>query len=297
MNPGLSTRDVIERATLDSEVVIRNWAFQSASKVVPENWARLRERASRDTYSPIRRIAFASLEAEADLDGDRFLPFLLDPSGPIRASCQAVMEQRFQQSAAEFYRKEISNGSSHAIKICIEGLTETGDRSDALAIARLLSNGSARTRCAVLRSLRALKSDGTLDLESLLTSDVPSVAREAALSLLARNNTPTYTVWQKSLQNPNSRVWLAILKVLGSAEKWTRFHIYCDAASNSNARISAYAVDRLQRWILSYNRSFSQPSLGEATVLRESFQQVREKLPSHLVRELDFTLEAALGEH
>jgi hypothetical protein len=275
--------------------VVRKWAFQLASSVVPEDWARLRVRASRDSFSPIRRIAFESLEAEPNWEAEHFLPFLLDQSPSNRVRAQALIEKRFKQSAAEFYRNEILRGSWRQTRICVAGLAETGDRSDCHAMTRLLSDGSALTRCVVLRALRALKSDGDLDLGSMLATEVPSVAREAALSLLAQNSMPGYGLWQRSLQNPDPRVWLAILKVLNRTGKWTRLHVYVDAANISDAQISAYAVEQLQWWLVGYNRSFAQVASEERQNLLESFERVRAKLPAALVRDLDFVFQILPG--
>ena len=174
------------------------------------------------------------------------------------------------------------------------GLAETGDKSDGPAIARLLSNGSALTRCVVLRSLRALKSDDHLDLGSFIAREVPSVAREAALSLLAQRSIPGYTVWLQALQNSDPRVWLAVLKVFGRAGKWTRLHVYVDAANIGDSRIFAYAVEQLQWWIAGYNRSFARVAPEERQDILESFERIQGRLPVALARELDFILKSSI---
>ena len=200
--------------------------FSSAVTIAPQIWRRLRERASKDSDSPIRRIAFESLEVESNVEAARFFPFLLDRSTIIRRSCQSLIDTRFQGSAVDFYRNAIGATPARLIDICVSGLTETGDSSDAFAIATLLPSTSSRTRCAVIRGLRALKSDHNIDLFALVAADVPSVAREAGISLLVQNSMLADVVWEQSLKNPDSRVCLAVLRLLRRAGKWAQIRIY-----------------------------------------------------------------------
>jgi hypothetical protein len=293
VNPAFSPAEVIEQASTDRDVVVRKWAFLSAVVIVPQDWPRLRELAVADPYSPIRRIAFESLEAEPNVQATQFFPFLLDRSAGIRRACQSLIGSRFQGSAVDFYRNAIGVASARTIDICVLGLTETGDHSDAFAIARWLPSSSSRTRCAVIRGLRTLKADHDIDLLALVAAEVPSVAREAAISLLVRDSMPAYVLWQQCLKNPDPRVWLGILKLLPRTGKWAQIRVYMGAVNIGENRISAYAVEQLQRWVDRYNRSFAQPTSSDWKILEETFERVRGGLPSDLTRELSFLLQTA----
>jgi hypothetical protein len=177
--------------------------------------------------------------------------------------------------------------------ICVLGLAETGDSSDAFAIAELLPSRSSRTRCAVLRALRALKSDDDIDLLALVATDVPSVAREAGISLLMRDRSHIHVVWQHSLKNPNRRVRLRIIELVQHTGKWAQIRVYMDAAKMGDERVSAYAVEQLQRWVVGFNRSFVQPTSSERRDLEATFEGVRGALPPGLARELSFVLRAS----
>lgn len=144
-NPAFSPEDVIEDASRDRDVLVRKWAFLSAAKIVPQNWPSLRERATSDLYFPIRRIALESLEAEPNAEASRFYPFLLDRSAAIRRSCQALIGTRFRGLATDFYRSTLGDAPVRSMDICVLGLAETGDGSDAFAIAELLPSRSSRS--------------------------------------------------------------------------------------------------------------------------------------------------------
>jgi hypothetical protein len=293
-NPGLSPAEVIEKAATDEDVLVRKWVFLYVATVARLNWPRLREFAFADPYAPIRRIAFESLEAEHDVPAARFVPFLLDRSAAIRRSCQSLVQTRFSLSPAELYRKAIEAVSAATIDICVLGLAETGNGTDAITIASFISSASARTRCAVIHCLRALKKDREINLLTLLWSDVPSVAREVITSLFARGSMPIDVIWKESLKNPDSRVWLAVLKLVLKAGKWAQLRVYLDAVNLGDSRISPYAVGQLQHWVDRYNKSFAQPADSDRMILVESFENVRGELPSALSRELDFLIQTVL---
>jgi hypothetical protein len=291
-NAAFQPDEVIDKATSDPDVMVRMWAFKSAAKI-PNCWRSLRERALDDPYSPIRRIVFESLEADPETPLSSFVAFLVDPSAAIRHSCQHLIDTRFNGSSAAHYRSAVDRSTGQAASICVRGLAETGNVDDAEAIAGLISRASARTRSEVVRALRKLSADRELDLIVVLRMDVPSVAREAAHSLLLSRAIPAIDVWRECLRNPNTRVWLAVLRLFRHAGKWAQMQVYLEASAHRDPLVSAFAVERLQRWIEGSNRSFTRPSASDRATLPFLFNRIRGKLPSALERELSFVLETA----
>jgi HEAT repeat protein len=291
-NAAFQPEDVLDKATSDSDVLVRMWAFESAVKM-PICWRSLRERARNDPYSPIRRIAFESFEADPKTPLSSFVAFLTDPSAAIRHSCQHLIDTRLNGSSAEHYRSALNQSTGQAASICVRGLAETGTVDDAKAIAGLISTASARTRSEVVRALRRLGADRELDLIAILKTDVASVAREAAHSLLLSRAIPAVDVWRECLQNPNARVWLAVLKVFRLAGKWAQMQVYLEASANRDLFVSEFAVEQLQRWVEGSNCSFAQPTANDRATLPFLFDRIRGKLPSALERELSFVLETA----
>jgi HEAT repeat protein len=291
-NAAFQLHEVLDRATLDPDVMVRMWAFESAVKI-PNSWRGLRERALNDPYSPIRRIVFASLEVDPETALSSFVAFLMDPSAGIRQSCQHLIDTRFNESSAAYYRSVLHGSTGQAASICVRGLVETGNVDDVKAIAELISRTSARTRSEVVRALRKFGADRELDLTAVLKMDVPSVAREAAHCLLLSRAVPAVDVWRECLHNPEPRVWLSVLKLFRHAGKWAQVQVYLEASAHADPLVSAFAIERLKRWVEGFNRSFVQPSGSDRTTLPLLFDRIRRKLPSVLERELGFVLETA----
>jgi HEAT repeat protein len=291
-NAAFQPDEIIDKASLDSDVIVRMWAFESAAKL-PTCWRGLRDRALEDPYPPIRRIAFDSLESDPETRLSSFVGFLLDPSAPIRHSCQHLIESRFDRSPAAHYRSALDGSTGQAASICIRGLAETGNVDDARAIAGLISRASARTRSEVVRALRRLGADQDLDLIAVLRTDVPSVAREAAHSILLSRAIPAVEVWRACLQNPKTRVCLAVLRLFRHAGKWSQMQVYLEASAHGDPAVGAFAVELLRRWIEGSNRSFAQPSASDRNALPVLFDRIRRELPAALERELSFVFETA----
>jgi HEAT repeat protein len=226
--------DVIALALNDPDVVVRKWAFTAGAELLPQERVEMTKRAARDSYGPIRRLAFETIKAEPIWRKEDFEPFLLDRSTPIRKSCQIAIEKRFGIVPADFYRARLQDRTSGHVEVSVLGIAETGNRQDETMIAALLTNRSAKIRCTVLRALRILSAEPDSDtLRNTVSGDVPSVAREAALSLIAGRVAPAESIWIAASKNPDHRVRAGILKLFRSVGKWMQIRLYLDAATDS----------------------------------------------------------------
>jgi len=136
--PQLLVADVVTEAIRDDDVVVRRWAFTAGAEMVPDDRIALREQAARDSYAPIRRLAFEAVTVDpasrlCDLEF-----FLFDRSALIRRDCQAVMAKRFGFSAADFYRASLKTIKAKQAEVAVLGIAETGGKQDAPTITELL---------------------------------------------------------------------------------------------------------------------------------------------------------------
>jgi HEAT repeat protein len=293
-NPALTVDDVIEQAIGDPDVIVRKWAYTASRSLLPASEEALRLRAAEDPYGPIRRIAFDAFAANPSARPEDVMPFLFDRSAAIRRDCQTEISNRIGKSAAEFYRTRIQNHSSKNADISVLGLAETGTRDDAVMIAALLGSRSARVRRAVVRALRILAANGyEATLLRVVSSDVPSVAREAAFALLCSRAVPADGVWAEAKKNGDRRVRSGVLKLLKNAGKWQQLQFFLEASADSDLNLSELAIGMLSAWMQNSNSSFVQPSTTDTEMSLRPLESVRRCLPAPLVHQLEFILQTA----
>lgn len=289
-NPAFSPSDVIQQALLDHDVIVRKWAFTEGRLLPPPSESELMGRAAHDSYSPIRRIAFDAFVPKASSSIEEVSPFLYDRATSIRLACQSLLE-RIGHPPAAFYRDALRAPVSRTTHICILGLAETGDRSDTALIAPMLAGRSARVRRAAIRALRTLRADGQQAiLRRLVSSDVPSVAREAASSLLAAREVPASGVWADALANPNKRVPVSVLGLMWRAGKWEQLRLYLQAVALTQPKLVESGIGMLALWLKRFNRTFVQPAPSDTASLRSLMNSARSQMPQSLSSDLDFIL-------
>jgi hypothetical protein len=292
-NPGFPTKMIVERALIDSDVIVRKWAFSAGNEGLSERErAALMRRAENDSYRPIRRIAFEAAVADPFSSLSGLKPFLLDGSAAIRRECQSVMSKRQEEGPAAFYRAEIHNPNAKMAAVAVVGLAETGERTDATLIAEMLAGHSARVRRAAVRGLRLLGVVGQeAALLRLVSSDVPSVVREAAFTLLSTRGVLAEHVWSEAERNVDRRVLLVVLKLLNRAAKWQQLRIYLHAANSTDPNLAECAVAALASWLRKYNSTFVQPSADDTSASLALIEALGSCLPERLAEELKFILQ------
>jgi hypothetical protein len=130
-------------------------------------------------------------------------------------------------------------------------------------------------------------------LLQLVAEDVPSVADEAARTLLSLRLVPAQSVWAAALNNNEARVRRGLLKLFARTSKWQQLPICLQAAADSDPDVSERATVMLCRWVDRSNRSFVPPSSTETERSRELLANVRNPLAPRLIRDLDFILRTA----
>ena len=293
--PRLPVADVVAQAVRDQDVVVRRWAFAAGAELPPDDRIALREQAARDSYPPIRRLAFRDLAEDSGSSLSDFEFFLLDRSAPIRRECQAAVAKRFAFSPANFYRAQLQASHARQIEAAVLGIAETGGPEAAADIVGLLDHRSARVRRAVIRATRAVGAKlSSVVLLNKIASDRPSVAREAALALLAERTVAAEQIWGEAKKNPDHHVRTASLNVLRTASKWAQVRIFLDATGDSEPSVSCRAAELLAVWAHRFNVNFTQPTAEDKLALSNALAKLPDVLPRALSRELTFLIETSL---
>lgn len=126
---------------------------------------------------------------------------------------------------------------------------------------------------------------------TLLSSDVLSVAREAALLLL--RNTPADSVWAAAARNPNPGVRGGVLSYLGKAGKWSQFRLLLQATGDTEPSVSAKAILMLELWVKRFNASFARPGSTDRALIPGLYASASKRFSPALNRELAFIIENA----
>jgi hypothetical protein len=159
---------------------------------------------------------------------------------------------------------------------------------------KLLANRSARVRRSVIRALRILGAEGNeATFLEVVSTDVPSVAREAAFTLLSGRTVPVDTVWTKALANTDLRIRISVLKLLKNAGKWEQLRFYLQAAAGSDPGLAERALGMLSQWLEKFNSSFVQATISDLEACVELTEAARRHLPASVVRQLDFILKTS----
>lgn len=289
-NPGLNTRSLLERAVLESDVVIRSWAFASGP-TLPDtseiDWIRL---AAGDTYAPIRQRAFDAL-VRNEASSEELSKFLFGRHAGIRRACQALCSDRFGLASVRVYLAALSDMNSKRTETAARGLAETGSREDGQTLLGLLNHPSARVRSAAIHALGVLAVEHVEKrlLESI-SSDSRSVAREAASVLLLSKLASPGTIWAAAKRNPHDKVQLVVLRQMWRAGKWIQLRLYLDAATTVDAELAECALERLVVWESQFNRTFVQPSASESAELLNLFYKAQSRLPADLAKRIAFII-------
>jgi hypothetical protein len=127
----------------------------------------------------------------------------------------------------------------------------------------------------------------------VISTDVPSVAREAAFTLLSGRTVPADVVWAKALTNTDLRIRMSVLKLLKNAGKWEQLRFYLQATADSDPGLAERALGMLSQWLEKFNRSFARATISDLEACVELTEAARRRLPASVARQLDFILKTS----
>ena len=285
---GVDVRVIIEQGLRTQDTMIRLWAARKARSIYQgDTLAELLLVMRRDRFVPVRMEALSAYVEEFPEEAPpRLRAALLDDHVAMRELAQYQLRKAGNFDFSAFYRDSISN-ERHSLYAAISGSGETGSAKDVHLISPFVSHPSPKVRRAAVQALNRL--DGKAYIELLLdslTDDVPSVSHAARDALKPRVPLiQPIQLWQAFSQSTSSHTKRAALFLIARLPKWESIPMLVRACADSDERVAGAAREHVGRWMWRYNRSFSQPSIGQLKFLSEALKESESRLEVKVVED------------
>ena len=247
-----------------------------------------------DPVPAIRRLVLAVLsEHFPDRIAGVFPEVLLDRAASVRDLARFVASaHQLSLVPRDVYLRSLTSTPPRAIAAAIEGVGETGSRSDADAVTPFLASPLPRHRRSALQALARLDAERAISSAiSALDDDAPSV-RSAAVTTLSRHASGVdfESVNRRVRSSPDPSVRRNLLKVLMNAPKWEGVVFLLEALTDSHEEVRAFAADLIDRWIDNFNRRQTQPTATQLQQIRELLDVVAPHMREETARILRFSI-------
>ncbi len=280
---------LLARGASHADPVLRRETLCAAVAASPDVLVALLPTFLADPLSPIRRDALRLLAERSPGEArERAEAALLDRSPMTREKAREILSDRGREGFAGVYRSALAEDRSTTVALA--GLSETGTRGDAPAVAAFLTHGRASVRLAALRSLARLDAEAAFDpLVQALADPAPSVATTAGRLLAPR----AARVGESHLgalfrDDPRPHVRRTALALLARSSKWVAAPWIVEACADPDPFLSAIALDMVRRWVRGFNRSHVAPTAQQSARLLEAVDGAGESIDAHTRRYLRF---------
>jgi HEAT repeat protein len=174
----------------------------------------------------------------------------------------------------------------------IEGVGETGTRSDADLIAPFLSGNGPRIRRSALRALAKLDAERAISAAIVALADNAPSVRSGAVGILAINarrvDFDLVSRRVRSLSDPKARGNL--LRVFLEAPKWEAPVFLLETLTDPDDGLRTVAVRLVVRWIESFNRNQTQPTAKQLQRIGTLLDSVASRMPEETAKMLRFSI-------
>ena len=285
---------VVEHALSSMDGVIRLWGsrlvrFCFSGKALEGILGSLK----RDGFIPVRREALIC-QADTSLDCGRgvWREALLDGNASIRELARFHLGKLGEVHWPEVYRRALMEQPRSLA--ALGGLSETGDRSDLIAIRVFLAFPLPGRRRAAVRALARLGGKSVVtELHRYIQDDSPAVVREAQKHLEA------YPVeldgeWlcRMVMDDHRHKVRETALRLINAMGKWPSLPWLIRASTHRDRPTAELAERLVEAWFTppGCNRVFTRPSHPERQAIIETLDQSRQDLAETFLRKLELWL-------
>jgi hypothetical protein len=243
--------------------------------------AEILESLERDRFMPVRREAL-TIRAGLGPDGGKgvWREALLDRSASIRELARFHVRNSGETDLAAVYRHALEKDPQSLA--ALDGLCETGDRSDLPTIRAYFHSSLPSRRRATVRGLAKLSDESDLiELVPRLQDDSPAVVREVekqlrtSPALLDGEQLVGIVMTDRSLH-----VRLAALRLIYTVGKWGGLPWLVVTATHRDRATAEFAQGLIETWFTPprCNRIFTKPSPGDSEAIQQAFDLCRLEL-------------------
>jgi hypothetical protein len=282
---------VVTHALSSTDGVVRLMAARRlASCFAGEALADVLQSLKRDRFMPVRREALV-IEASLAPDGGKSVwrEALLDRSASIRELARFHMKKLGETDLAAFYRQALIKEPQSLA--ALNGLGNTGDKSDLQAIRAYLQFPLPRHRRAAVRGFAKLSGEsGLTELVTCLSDDSPAVVREVEKQL---ETSPALLDGERLITivmtDHRQHVRLATLRLIQTMGKWRSLPWLILAAAHWNGPTAESAQRLIETWFTPpvCNRIFTNPSDDDSRAIRQALDGSRQELDEAFLNRLE----------
>jgi HEAT repeat protein len=289
----LATETIVQKCLDHSDVVVRVRASGLLRKLNGEILESVLSKALIDRFMPIRREAFQIAIRHSAYSKDLPEKYLFDRHPSIRGLAIRFLVKN-GVDVKTIYLRNIKSLEPKILRCVIWGLGELNCSESISSIKGFLNNSHPSVRKQTINSLAKLMEDGSSEiLISCLGDDSSAVCKEAA-RLLSKHGV-TFTCDQLLVIIERSGHKHTLDTCFGIARrinKWERL-VFIASLFDERYRTKFRDVDQLRnsirQWDDEFNRSYSQPTKDQLSLLCKKFRGVKELKAN---RSIAFTLKS-----
>ena len=247
------------------------------------------EQFIKDSY-PQNRLLASQFIYDTDKEAalQTAIVLLLDKSAMVRENSRAYLcSQKIEFNYRTYYKSNLITKTAPAIM----GLAESGNVEDTVEIEGYLKSSHIAVVRAAMTAVMRLNGAKYIPAITEFLADERSGIVKTARNLIKKTDSPDYTrIMQifKTTQYENTKQ--KCFSILMSASKWQRLIYILDVLEIGGTDIEEKANDALDRWIMTYNRSYATASREQVQEISEAIIRLERKLSEKVRKNLLFLL-------